>query len=210
VGKWLAAALLVWALPAAAGEVTLRHLFLADYFSSGPSWSAIITATSTAPWPGFADRTTGVFVDPQEILESGLMLYACDVFPGCPADQAHRFVWTGPAVPDFPGLAGTRVLRSDRRLGVLYTRTWELLGASDAVDLGTTDADLGPYVRQAPVFPVGQRVVVHLADEDSIAAMLAGDFDGTVLAHRASAPCEPLRVNPAGTVLSTVCRWELR
>lgn len=180
-----------------AGTVTLANLFIADYFrAGGGTWQATVIATSTTQWPGWVQDQVKPLGSVDAVVQSGLMLYR--------ESELHRFVWTGPG--QFRG----KVTLTDRLAGPgLYLRMWRIGGAEDALAAGGCDSGCYPFDPFAqvpegtPVFAVGDRAVLHLADQDTIAAMLLGDF-GPPLAHRASQPCQPLRTFGA-QVLSTSC-----
>jgi hypothetical protein len=189
------------AAPTWAGEITLypgspiiRDKFVHDH----PYWHAWVLASSTVPWPGWIKGQRVWLETPQAVRESGLMVYR--------ESQLHHFVWTGPTHPDVPGLQGRRVRMTDSFKKGRYYRRWEVY-ADDAV--ATVEGVPMDYVLTPPdpLFAPGDRAVLHLADVDTIDAMLNGDF-GPPLAHRRTDPCRVTK-RTQGLPVTTECALAL-
>lgn len=191
--------------PALAGDVVASKVNAIDYFNSN-GWVALVIATSTAEWPNWLGYQGGVAFD--DVVRSGLMLYRCNpsIPDGCTlADfDTHRFVFSGPTTPAYP-FAGAKVTVNDKFSGGLFKRTWAFSHIEGAIQtVGHFPFSEFASTAPGPVFPLDHKVVFHLADVDTIDAMLSGNF-GPPLAHRSTLPCIPLRV-VNGVLFSTQCK----
>lgn len=190
-----------------AGTVTLEKLDVFDYFNSFEGrWSGTIQAKSSVPWPNWMAYQGSVTFD--DVIESGLMAYRCNgaVSGGCTISDpdVHRFIFTGPATPAYP-LLGVKVVITDAGGAANgFKRTWSITSAEDAIQtVAHYPFSEFTAVNDEPLMPVGYTLTFHMADVDTIDAMLAGQF-GSPLAHRSSQPCIPLRV-VGGMLSSTQC-----